>query len=117
MDVASGTGLSTRAWIGKARRIVGVEPNDDMRHQAERATSAPEVEYRAGRAEATGLPDGCADLVCCVQALHWLEPAATFAEAHRVLRSGGAFAALDCDWPPFAHWQLVDPWQELHEAA
>ena len=35
-----------------------------------------------------------------VQALHWMEPAPTFGEVARLLRPGGVFAALDCDWPP-----------------
>src|SRR5436190_790371 len=29
-----------------------------------------------------------------------MEPAATFAEVARLLRPGGVFAAVDCDWPP-----------------
>ena len=35
-----------------------------------------------------------------VQALHWMDPDPTFAEVARLLRPGGVFAALDCDWPP-----------------
>ncbi len=35
-----------------------------------------------------------------VQALHWMEPESTFVEVARLLRPGGVFAALDCDWPP-----------------
>ncbi len=117
VDLGAGTGLSTRLWIGRARRLIGIEPNDDMRGQAIRATQPGAIEYRAGRAEATGLPDRCADIVTCVQAFHWLEPTATLTEVHRLLRPGGVFAALDCDWPPFVHWQLVEPWIELHETA
>jgi hypothetical protein len=39
-------------------------------------------------------------VVLAVQALHWMEPTATFAEVARILRPGGVFAAIDCDWPP-----------------
>jgi SAM-dependent methyltransferase len=117
VDLGSGTGLSTRAWIGLAERIIGIEPNDEMRAEAERSTPAGAIEYRPGRAEATDLPDGCADLITCVQSLHWMDPQATFREAHRCLRPGGVFAALDCDWPPFVLWQLVDPWIDLHHTA
>jgi len=35
-----------------------------------------------------------------VQAMHWMEPVSTLAEVARLLRPGGAFAAIDCDWPP-----------------
>jgi SAM-dependent methyltransferase len=99
VDLGSGTGLSTRWCATWARRVIGVEPSADMRAAAAR-TPSPGVEYRDGYSQATGLPDGCADLVVAVQALHWMEPTETFAEVARILRPGGGFAALDCDWPP-----------------
>lgn len=34
VDVGSGTGLSTFLWAGRARRVVGIEPNADMRTAA-----------------------------------------------------------------------------------
>ena len=102
VDLGSGTGLSTRYWGAHARAVIGVEPSPSMREQAEARGPAHggDVTYRAGFSHATGLPDGCADLVVCSQALHWMEPAATFAEAARILRAGGVFAACDYDWPP-----------------
>jgi ubiquinone/menaquinone biosynthesis C-methylase UbiE len=108
VDIGCGTGLSTRLWAGRAERVVGVEPNADMRRQAERATTGPAaaaVTYREGTSTRTGLPDGCADIVTCVQSLHWMDPAPTFTEIARILRDGGVFAACDCDWPPTMHWQ------------
>ena len=99
VDIGSGTGLSTRWCASWARHVIGVEPNADMRDAAARQASA-DVEYRDGYSHDTGLPDACADLVVAVQALHWMEPISTFAEAARILRPGGVFAALDCDWPP-----------------
>ncbi len=59
-----------------------------------------EFPYREGFSHATGLPDACADIVTCSQALHWMEPMGTFREAARILRPGGVFAAYDYDWPP-----------------
>ena len=53
-----------------------------------------------GWSNATALPDRCADVVLAVQALHWMEPTSTFVEVARLLRPGGVFAAVDCDWPP-----------------
>jgi len=64
------------------------------------ASGGDAVRYRPGWSHATGLDDGCADVVLAVQALHWMEPGATFAEVARLLRPGGVFAAIDCDWPP-----------------
>ena len=102
VDLGSGTGLSTRYWADKADRAVGIEPTPDMRRQAEAATSAANVSYREGFSHDTGLPAGSARAVVCVQALHWMEPAGTFAEAVRILRPGGVFVVCDYDWPPIS---------------
>ena len=58
------------------------------------------LSFRHGWSHDTGLPDDCADIVVAVQALHWMEPTPTFREVARLLRPGGVFAAIDCDWPP-----------------
>lgn len=100
VDIGCGTGLSTRIWAERAERIIGIEPNDDMRAQAARATAAGNVTYQKGFSSQTNLPDNCADIVTCSQSLHWMEPEPTFREIHRILRTGGLFAAIDCDWPP-----------------
>jgi len=106
VDLGCGTGLSTRAWSDVADRVVGIEPNPAMLAVAK---PAPRVEYREAFAAETGLADQTADIVTCSQSLHWMEPEPTFAEAARILRSGGLFAAYDYDWPP-----VVDP--QLDEA-
>ena len=106
LDLGCGTGLSTRAWSGRAERIIGIEPNPAMLAVAEQA---PGVEYLEANAQETGLADGGADIVTASQSLHWMEPEPTFAEVARILRPGGVFAAYDYDWPP-----VVEP--ELDEA-
>jgi len=106
VDLGCGTGLSTRAWSGAAERALGIEPNAAMLAVVE---PAPGVEYREAFASKTGVADGTADIVTCSQSLHWMEPEPTFAEAARILRPGGVFAAYDYDWPP-----AVDP--EVDEA-
>lgn len=103
VDLGCGTGLSTRVWAERAGEVVGVEPQAPMRDQAEAATTAANVRYRATFADATGLPDARADVVTCSQSFHWMEPVATLAEAARILRPGGVFAAYDYDVPPFVH--------------
>lgn len=100
VDLGCGTGLSTR-WAARwSSEVIGVEPSDDMRVRAAEVTADTNVSYVHGWSHATGLPDGCADVVLAVQALHWMEPSGTFDEVARLLRPGGVFAALDCDWPP-----------------
>ncbi len=99
VDLGSGTGLSTR-WAARwAMSVTGVEPSSDMRSIAE-GHPIPHVRYVAGYGHETNLDTDSADVVIAVQALHWMEPQSTFAEVARVLRPGGVFAAVDCDWPP-----------------
>ena len=104
VDLGCGTGLATRLWIGRAGRIIGIEPGDDMRRQAVAATvglpGGDTVSYRKGYGDATGLMAGCADIVTCSQCLHWMDPHPTFAEVARILRPGGVFAAIDVDMTP-----------------
>ncbi|HEX6796611.1 MAG TPA: methyltransferase domain-containing protein [Ktedonobacterales bacterium] len=110
VDLGSGTGLSTAIWGERAERVIGIEPNADMRQEAARKLadhpSAAHIEYREGFAQRTGLPDGCADIVTAAQSFHWMEPEATLAEVARILRPGGLFAAYDYDAPPTIHWEL-----------
>ena len=118
VDLGCGTGLSTRIWTERAERAVGIDPSDDMLRQAREMTSAGNVEYRRGLSHDTGLPDRCADVITCSQSLHWMEPAGTFAEAARVLRPGGAFAAYDCSWPPLTPaWRIDSEYRELMDRA
>ena len=100
VDLGSGTGLSTRYWADQARAVIGIEPSADMRRQAEAQTNARNITFREGFSHQTGLPDHCAQIITCSQALHWMEPQPTFDEAARILVPGGVFAAFDYDWPP-----------------
>jgi ubiquinone/menaquinone biosynthesis C-methylase UbiE len=113
VDLGSGTGLSTRPWADRAAQVVGVEASPEMRAQAEAATAAGNVRFVQGYAQATGIPDASADIVTCSQALHWMEPEPTLAEAARILRPGGVFAAYDYDWPPIVHWEIEAAFEEM----
>jgi SAM-dependent methyltransferase len=113
VDLGSGTGLSTRAWADRADEVVGVEASPEMREQAEAATSAANVRFVQAFAHETGLPDAAADVVTCSQSFHWMEPEPTLAEAARILRPGGVFAAYDYEWPPIVHWEVEAAFDEL----
>ena len=113
VDFGSGTGLSTRAWADRADEVVGVEASPEMRDQADAATSAKNVRFVQAFAQETGLPEGVADIVTCSQSFHWMEPEPTLAEAVRILRPGGVFAAYDYDWPPIVHPEIETAYAEM----
>jgi SAM-dependent methyltransferase len=89
-DIGSGTGLLARLFLENGNLVYGVEPNAEMREAGERLLREY-ARFRsvAGSAEATNLPDACADFVAAGQAFHWFEPNATRAEFRRVLKPGG----------------------------
>jgi len=113
VDLGSGTGLSARAWADRAEEVVGVEASPEMREQAEAATAAENVRFVQALAHETGLPAAAADIVTCSQSFHWMEPEPTLAEATRILRPGGVFAAYDYDWPPVVQWEVEAAFEEL----
>jgi ubiquinone/menaquinone biosynthesis C-methylase UbiE len=119
VDLGSGTGLSTMLWSERAQRVIGIEPNADMRAQAmrklERHPFAANIEFREGVSSHTGLPESSADIVTCSQSFHWMEPTSTLAEIGRILRPGGLFAAYDYDWPPALSWELEQAYREVDE--
>lgn len=87
VDLGSGTGLSCEPFLRAGLTVIGVEPNDAMRAAGDRQLASFE-RFRSvkGTAEATALPDACADLVIAAQAAHWFEPRGAGAEARRILR-------------------------------
>ena len=95
VDVGAGTGRLAERLLDGGHEVTLVEPHAGMRAAAERALGGrPGVRVVAGRAEATGLPDGCADGVLAAQAFHWFEPEATRHEFARLLRPGGQVVLL-----------------------
>jgi ubiquinone/menaquinone biosynthesis C-methylase UbiE len=73
-DIASGTGIFTRMLLGNGNRVLGVEPNAEMRHAAEEfLLSHSNFTSVAGSAEATTLADHSVDFVTAAQAAHWFD--------------------------------------------
>jgi SAM-dependent methyltransferase len=116
VDLGSGTGLSARAWQDRADRVIAVEGNPAMTRQARLVTTAGNVELVERLASDTGLAEQGADIVTCAQSFHWMEPQPVLAEAARILRSGGVFAAYDYDVVPVVE-PRVDAAFAAHVAA
>lgn len=92
LDLAAGTGIVTRELIGRARRVVAVEPDERMR--AVLTARCPQAEVLAGRGEDIPLPDASVDAVVISAAWHWLDPALAVPEIARVLRPGGRLGVI-----------------------
>jgi SAM-dependent methyltransferase len=89
-DVGSGTGMLSRLFLENGNPVFGVEPNDDMRKQAERELAQfPIFTSIKGTAENTTLRNGSIDLVSAGQALHWFDPERSRIEFSRILRHNG----------------------------
>ncbi len=92
VDLGAGTGKFTRLLALTGAEVLAVEPVREMRETL--AELLPGVAVTAGTAEATGLPDGCADAVVAAQSWHWFDERAALAEVERLLRPGGALALV-----------------------
>ena len=89
-DIACGTGIFTRMLLDQGNRVLGVEPNREMREAAERLLAAyPTFTSIAGTAEASTLPDGSVDFATAAQAAHWFDLPRARREFARILKPGG----------------------------
>ena len=94
-DVGSGTGFLPELFLKNGNPVFGVEPNQEMREAGEEYLAAyPGFISINGSAEATTLPDSCADFVTVGQAFHWFKPQPTRSEFARILRPDGWVAIV-----------------------
>ena len=93
-DIGAGTGIFSAQLAATGARVIAVEPNDDMRAEAESCfAGASCVSVRKGTAEDTGIEPDSIDLVTAAQAFHWFDCEAFRVECLRILR-GVARVAL-----------------------
>jgi ubiquinone/menaquinone biosynthesis C-methylase UbiE len=87
LDLAAGTGRSTRPLYEHTHEIVAVEPAAEMRDVLQ--ASLPGIHVLDGTAERIPLPDASVAAVVVAQAFHWFDPVQALAEISRVLEPGG----------------------------
>ena len=106
VDLACGRGgYGLEAASRTGADLVGVDFSAVAIAQAERNVAAFELtataRFLVGELSATGLPDGCADAIMCVDAIQFATPfRAAAREFRRVIRAGGRVA--------LTAWQPVD---------
>jgi len=89
-DVGCGTGLLSKVLLENDNRVIGVEPNAEMRAAGDEFLAAYQnFSSVNGSSEATTLADSSVDFVTAAQAFHWFEPQATYCEFQRILKPGG----------------------------
>lgn len=90
-DIGAGTGIFSLQLARLAGSVFAVEPNGDMRNEAEKyLKSAKNVKVINGSAESTGLDAGSVDCVTAAQAFHWFDKTAFSEECKRILKPAGA---------------------------
>ncbi len=94
-DIASGTGIWSRAVLENGNKVFGVEPNPEMRQAGKRLLADfSNFASVAGTAEATTLPDASIDFVTAAQAAHWFHRENARREFRRILKPGGWLVLL-----------------------
>jgi SAM-dependent methyltransferase len=89
-DCATGSGQAATGLADHFQRVIATDASEA---QIAHARPHPRIEYRVAPAEASGLPDHCADAITVTQALHWLKFEPFFAEVRRVAKPNALFIA------------------------
>lgn len=108
VDIGAGTGRLTRYWLQRGHTVDAVEPCAEMRTIG--AALAAGARWHASEGAATGLPDGCAQLVSYGSSFNVLQAGPAIAEARRLLGARGQVLLL------WNHRKLDDPLQAGIEA-
>ena len=90
-DCGCGSGQLSVLLADRFQHVFATDPSEQ---QLANARQRPNVEYRLGSAEASGLTDNSVDLAVAAQAAHWFDLPAYYAEVRRVTKPGGIIALV-----------------------
>lgn len=94
-DIGSGTGIFSELLLRNGYKVWGVEPNKEMREEAEKTLSGhKKFTSINGKAEQTFLTGNSIDLITIAQAFHWMDRAAAKEEFRRILKPKGFIVML-----------------------
>jgi len=105
VDIGAGTGIGSHLLAEKGAFVTAVEPNQSM---IEAAESHPNIEFKQGSAEQSGVSDNSADVVTSFQAFHWFHFKKSLREFRRILKPGGQLALI------WNYWDTTDPFTKAY---
>jgi len=90
-DIGSGTGIFTKLLLEKAKTVYAVEPNKEMRNEAEKQLKKDKNFVSVeGTAERIPIESKSVDLITAAQSFHLFERDQAKTEFARILRDGGS---------------------------
>ena len=84
LDIACGTGLSTKALLEIATNVYGTDTSQEM---LKFASQSDKIHYSIAPAEQQPFADNCFDLITVSSGVHWFDIDKFLAEANRLLKS------------------------------
>ncbi|WP_231891191.1 class I SAM-dependent methyltransferase [Arachidicoccus ginsenosidimutans] len=90
-DIGSGTGISSKLFLDNGYKVIGIEPNKEMREKSEELLhNYKNFSTVAGTAENTLLENHSVDTIIAGQAFHWFDKTVCRKEFERILQPHGS---------------------------
>jgi ubiquinone/menaquinone biosynthesis C-methylase UbiE len=86
LDIACGTGLSTKALLEIAKQVYGTDISKEM---LKRAPLPEKIQYQLASAEKQPFADSSFELITVSSGVHWFNIEAFLQETHRLLKKEG----------------------------